>query len=423
MKKVSTQFKHSCIIAIALFALAMPNYAQIKIDLKGKLEREADQRANENTDKAVDKTFDSIEEGFGSMFKKKDKNKSTEEPSSEDQAQQQAETEGGEALAEASAPKNPELKWSSFDFVPGDEVIFEDAPSFMEENGEFPSRWDLLGGQAEIAEVDGQTVIYLIDGSPTIMPYLKDAHEDYLPDVFTIEFDFYKSPGSNRISVYLYDRKNQREGDNLDIEVSCNRADVGSIVGYLPEEHDNEVGRWIRVSIAYTKGKLKLYMDETRVINIPRYEGNPTGFTFQSYFADAQHPTFLKDVRIAKGGVKYYDRVMQDGKIVCNGIRFDVNKATLKPESMGPINKIYKLMQKDPNLKFSVEGHTDGDGDEASNQKLSENRAKAVMDQLIEMGISADRLEYKGFGESVPVASNGTAEGKANNRRVEFVKI
>ncbi|MDX2445401.1 MAG: OmpA family protein, partial [Bacteroidales bacterium] len=66
--------------------------------------------------------------------------------------------------------------------------------------------------------------------------------------------------------------------------------------------------------------------------------------------------------------------------------------------------------------------HTDADGDFDFNQKLSEERAETVMNQLISMGISADRLTFKGFGESKPINTNDTPEGKANNRRVEFVK-
>jgi OOP family OmpA-OmpF porin len=72
---------------------------------------------------------------------------------------------------------------------------------------------------------------------------------------------------------------------------------------------------------------------------------------------------------------------------------------------------------------FSVEGHTDSDGDDAFNQTLSEARAKTVMDKLTSMGISTDRLTSKGWGETMPVTSNETAEGKAENRRVEFVKV
>lgn len=74
-------------------------------------------------------------------------------------------------------------------------------------------------------------------------------------------------------------------------------------------------------------------------------------------------------------------------------------------------------------MKFSVEGHTDSDGEETFNQTLSEDRAKTVRDKLISMGISADRLNSKGWGESMPLTSNGTAEGKAENRRVEFIKL
>jgi len=90
---------------------------------------------------------------------------------------------------------------------------------------------------------------------------------------------------------------------------------------------------------------------------------------------------------------------------------------------MGVINKIVKLMKKHPDLKFRIEGHTDSDGENSFNKKLSEERAKAVKILLVESGIDASRFESKGFGESKPVDSNTTPEGKANNRRVEFIKI
>jgi len=79
-----------------------------------------------------------------------------------------------------------------------------------------------------------------------------------------------------------------------------------------------------------------------------------------------------------------------------------VNKATLKPESMGAINEIYTLMKNNPDLKFSVEGHTDSQGDDAFNMKLSQDRAETVKNTLIKLGVSADRLTSKGWGESKP---------------------
>jgi outer membrane protein OmpA-like peptidoglycan-associated protein len=90
---------------------------------------------------------------------------------------------------------------------------------------------------------------------------------------------------------------------------------------------------------------------------------------------------------------------------------------------MGVINEIYELMEKYPELKFSVEGHTDNVGDDASNMSLSADRAETVMKTLVDMGIDGERLTSKGLGESMPMDDNNLPEGRANNRRVEFVKI
>ena len=80
-------------------------------------------------------------------------------------------------------------------------------------------------------------------------------------------------------------------------------------------------------------------------------------------------------------------------------------------------------MQDHPELKFSIEGHTDSDGDDAGNLVLSEKRALTVKTTMVGLGIASDRLTVKGLGESMPIDTNATPEGKANNRRVEFVKM
>jgi OmpA-OmpF porin, OOP family len=429
-------------IVIILFLVTPTLDAQIKINLKNKVENEANKRANKKVDESVNSTFDDAENAiFGKKKNKNSKNKNQD--SNEDSNENHGGTDndgsndikvednqsGENSDSQVEDPQKPQntMVWNKFDFVPGDKIIFEDAPSLDEENGEFPSRWDLVEGQIEIANVDGENVIMFIDGSPEITPYLKDADKDYLPEVFTIEFDIYQPANGNRFYLYLHDRKNQKGLPNHvdDIEINLNRVDVGGVVGEYESEKNYDNGNWIHVSIAYTKGKLKIYLDDTRLINIPRLEGSPSGFTIKCYWADATNNKawYLQNIRIAEGGVKYYDRAMQDGKIIVNGIRFDVGKATLKPESMGPLNEILYVMQKNPEINFSVEGHTDSDGDETTNQKLSEERAKTVMDKLIEMGIDKSRLSSKGFGESKPMVDNTSAEGKAQNRRVEFVKF
>jgi len=112
-----------------------------------------------------------------------------------------------------------------------------------------------------------------------------------------------------------------------------------------------------------------------------------------------------------------------DAKIVTHGINFDVNRAIIKPESMGTLNGIVKIMQDNPEIKFEIGGHTDSDGDDNANMKLSQARADAVRAELITLGIDGGRLTTKGYGRTKPIGDNSTTEGKANNRRVEFVKI
>jgi len=370
-----------------------------------------------------------IDEGFDKLFgKKKKKQEQTQQQEQQEQPQVasagQDQTVGSsDTEATETVEAKPELKWAKYDFVPGDKVIFEDNLE-GEENGEFPSRWDLKNGVVEVAEFGGENVIMFRDGAPLIIPYFKEAREDYLPDVFTVEFDLYCH--NLDFCLYLYDRKNQKSESPTGytyLEIDSKAMRFGTSESAHPNAKSLAERRWMHVSVAYTNGKLKAYMDETRLINIPRIDFDPKGISLYTYHARNERQFYVKNVRIAEGGVKYYDRIMQDGKIIANGIRFDTGKSTLKPESMGVINEIYELLEKNPDLKFSVDGHTDNVGDDASNLKLSADRAETVLNTLVSMGISKDRLSSKGLGETEPMDDNNSPEGRANNRRVEFVKI
>jgi len=412
-------YSKSLLLVLCLM-ISTPGWTQLDLLKKAKLKTE--KRTSEEADKKID-------EGLDKLFGKKKKttpdgsggNDATVQPAVKSTEPSGEGTASGSATASPAASPTGSLNWAKYDFVPGDKVIFEDNLMF-EENGEFPSRWDLQRGTTEIAEVDGESVIFLRGGSPCIVPYLDNSSEDYLPDVFTIEFDMYF--GYSYAEIFLYDRKNQKPpsgSSQYNLDISYDKMDIASFSSKLPRDVVQK--RWAHVAIAYTNGKFKAYLDDTRLINIPRMEINPTGFSIYSYHASNEYPIYIKNVRIAEGGVKYYDRVMQDGKIIANGIRFDVGKATIKPESMGIINEVAGLMQEHPELKFSVEGHTDSDGNDELNMELSQKRAESVMNEMIGMGIAKDRLQAKGYGESKPITGNASPEDKANNRRVEFVKL
>jgi outer membrane protein OmpA-like peptidoglycan-associated protein len=101
-------------------------------------------------------------------------------------------------------------------------------------------------------------------------------------------------------------------------------------------------------------------------------------------------------------------------------VQFELGKATLKTESYSVLNQIVNIMKKYPDYKLNIEGHTDNTGAFDVNQKLSESRAKSCYEYLVQKGIPASRMSYKGFGQSRPIADNSTYSGRTLNRRVEF---
>ena len=103
-----------------------------------------------------------------------------------------------------------------------------------------------------------------------------------------------------------------------------------------------------------------------------------------------------------------------------DGVTFDVGSYTLKPSFRETLDKVAQSLIQYPNSLVDVYGHTDSTGSDSFNQTLSENRARTVMNYLISKGVPAARIRSQGFGETMPVADNGTAEGRAKNRRVEI---
>jgi OmpA-OmpF porin, OOP family len=144
-------------------------------------------------------------------------------------------------------------------------------------------------------------------------------------------------------------------------------------------------------------------------------------FTGKYFLTIVQKEAMVQDITakaelLAKG-------LRTDGHMAVQGIYFDTGKADLKPESAAAIGEVAKLLQADPTLKVFVVGHTDTVGSVESNLALSQSRAQSVLQALVrDQGIDAARLKAHGCGPFAPVATNGTEEGRAKNRRVELVK-
>ena len=366
-----------------------------------------------------------------------------------------AKKSGAEADTPKPAPKKQtSSNYAKSDFVPGDEIFFEDTFE-NEQLGEFPSHWDLLDGYAEVAEVDGRKVIAFTDaGQGVVLPLMKDKLA-FLPDVFTVEYDLYLSPiseesdswgsaialdlqfGNANTDFDVADGEvghvwfNYREDGSSTISWGMYKPDGASIQGnkelglndafsdYNGKDNPLKAGEWNHFAYSFNKRAFKGYINGMRIINIPVAKA-PAYLRFRS--SGAYRYSGISNFRMAKGAVPLYDRLASEGKIITYAITFEVGKADLKPESMVEINRIAKLMQDNPGLEFEVQGHCDATGSDKVNDPLSQKRAEAIVAALVEQGIASARLSAVGKGSHVPIASNSTDEGRAKNRRVEFVK-
>ncbi len=409
------------LLALTTVGVTVEMQAQFLKRLGRKVENAAknavERNAERKTEKIVDDVFD------GDIVKKADKKskQKIEEEIVEDEVAVKNEEK-------VQKPQSLEATYAKSDFVPGDEIFFEDNQA-NEQLGEFPSQWDMDYGNAEIVQMGGDKCIMTM-GYTAIMPLIGDG-KNYFPEQFTIEFDIYPQnhyetkSASDQFEIGFNDNRTLiarfatgwKEGSRLHASwKKPNDGGSGSV-----STNDNGVyfsyNEWHHVAISFNKRACKIYVDGIRVVNIPNMM-KPTSMWMWSNGNQA----YFKNFRIAKGAVPLYDRMISDGKFITYGITFDVGKSTIKPESMGEINRIVTLMKENPELKFSVEGHTDNTGNPTQNQTLSEARSQAIVDKLVESGISADRLTAVGKGQNSPIADNNTEEGRAKNRRVEFVK-
>ena len=333
-----------------------------------------------------------------------------------------------EGASSTPAPTGPVAEdmtlYTKYDFVPGNKVIyFDDLEG--EEEGEFPYRWNLDQGVFEIARMGGEYWILCTDDG-SIRPKLPIGP---LPEKYTVELEFWSS-GPDKSLPYYYIHWTDADGRKIG-EFSA----YGQKATFLGIKGKNMAGKampekWSRglhtMRIMATTRSIKCYVDNVRVANVPKVEGfEPAGFQVRARPYKAEdNPWLLKSFRFAEGGKTMREQLDETGKIITHGILFDSGSDVIKAESFRTLKNIGRLLEDDPELRLSIEGHTDADGTDEYNQTLSQKRAESVRNYLISTySIAAGRLEAKGWGEAKPIDTNDTSEGKANNRRVELVKL
>jgi len=423
---------------LAVLALALSYSPQVDAqgflkNLGKKVVEKAKEKAEEKVLEQEDKAIDSVLNG-----------KSEGKDDSEEKASKKANANESDNIIEA----DPAAVTSS-DFKRGEVILFEDDVT-AETVGEFPSKWDLLDGNAEVKSLGGVKAIEVTNNG-VITPYIKEEGA-YLPEEFTIEYEFYYWTGG-KDDIGLNDMKLclGNDADRSSWSGSGgSRCAFALIHGvYDSENHSYDYNNgsgtdtrstgfdykfkkgWNKVALSFNKRALKVYLNGQRVVNLPRVL-QPTWMSFQVPF-EYENLTFIRNVVIAKGAVALYDRnqqsmtavekaIAETGKFVTNNILFETGKATLKPESMEEIQKVADYMKKNPTARFEVQGHTDNQGSDKINDPLSQERAEAVVKALEGQGVDPFNLRPVGKGSHEPVADNSTEAGRAQNRRVEFIK-
>ena len=413
--------KRLILMVVAIIAIAVTADAQ---GFLKKLKDKAIERVQDKIENKVERETDDAMDGVLDGKKKGNSNVQREDAENE--------------AAPVSVPNEQPQINTSTDFKRGSVILFEDDVT-KERVGEFPSKWDLLDGAAEVKTIGGVKAIEPTNNA-MITPLLKQQGA-YLPEEFTLEYDFYywkskEDIGLNDVKLILLnstDRSRNYFGDDENsftlVHGVCDCAEHNyNVKGRATGFSYNFKQGWNHVAISFNKRALKAYFNGNRVVNLPNVQ-QPAWFAFQVPF-DYHNLTFIRNVVLAKGAVELYDRdasdidkaIEQTGKFVTNNILFKTGKADLLPESMTEIQKVAAYMKKNPRARFEVQGHTDNQGSDKINDPLSQQRAEAVVKALASLGVDDFNLKAVGKGSHEPVADNKTEAGRAKNRRVEFIK-
>jgi len=300
------------------------------------------------------------------------------------------------------------------DFTPGARVLV--ATDFRRDGvGDFPRAFRLKSGNAEVADVGGTRYLRV-----TSIGEFEIALPETLPPTFTLELDF---AGGDGYSQALY-FTGEDEAARVEFRPSDGGIVSASDARWVADARGTGEGRPFRVQVMADGDHAKVYLNGARVANVPNVALGRSRAIRVKFRGEPDMPTLFGNIRVAAGGRDLYRALAESGRVTAEGIYFDTNSDRLRPESEAALGEIAGVLASHPDLRLSIQGHTDDAGDAAANQALSARRAAAVRARLAAAyGVAGGRLEARGFGAARPAAPNTREAGRQRNRRVELVRL
>jgi OOP family OmpA-OmpF porin len=409
------------LLAGLLFCFSI-SHSQLLKKVTDKAKQKAEEKANKPTQAPVD---------------------GKEEPRKNEEEKNKPDTIGKET--DKPGPQLSMKAYSKYDFVPGEKIIgFEDFSTGS--IGDFPAGWN-TNGAGEIVTVEGKPGRWLWITKPGV--FLPEFADKY-PDDFTFEFDLLHgvpfggssfhfvmaelanlevlqgwNTSSHTFKLDLYNTSSgQKEGSTTtEIRKNSTTLSANTFNTELLSDKFNPV----HVSIWRQKERVRVYVNQEKFWDIPKAiekSAKLNALFFSILAADESIRRYIGNLRLAVGAPDARKKILEQKKWVTHGILFDVNSATIKPESYGTLKEMANVLKENADLKVKIVGHTDADGSDANNLDLSKRRAASVKVSLAkEFGIDESRMETDGKGEGEPIDKANTPAAKANNRRVEFIKL
>ncbi len=444
MKTNSSLAQSFCVLVMAL-CISPLSHAQILKKAQKKteqtVERKLEQKTEKETSEAMDSLLNPSQKSAHDVASNETHNDTYQKPQN---PSSKSPIDSERHMPNVNISYDLEI-YSTFDFVPGEKVLFFD-DFYQEFIGDFPSKWDTnaSGEVVKINNVEGHWFEMKAGYGIFYIPEFKNLPEDY-----TIEFDILTQGISNktssiaRLALFLSDTDEFHAGSHHYLEASLPLAQYGvfdikvrnffnrksgGINNSITTDLRNAVLNQPHIAISVTKNRFRLWVNEKKYVDIPKLINELNVLNYIKFHVDAlkdeNERIFISNLKIAEGGIDLRLTLMSEGKVSTNGILFDSGSSNIKPQSLGIIYQIAQVLIQDPNMKLNIVDHTDANGSEDANLKLSKDRSESVKNALVNIyKVSAERLQTDGKGGSIPVGDNTSIVGKAQNSRIEFIKI